>query len=94
MGRDPRAWPLLLLLLAAVLIPTACVLWLLQDAARSQQLLGRQLLNEAHGSQIALFRQTVDAWWDKRLAEMEELAARTPPPAHRPPRSTGRSRWG
>ncbi|MCC6590317.1 MAG: hypothetical protein IT168_26725 [Bryobacterales bacterium] len=80
-GRDTRAWPLLLLLVIAILIPTVCVVWLLQDAARSQQAVARQMLSEAHRSQIALFRQALDAWWDKRLAAIDEMTVRSLPSA-------------
>ncbi len=80
-GHDTSAWPVLLLLLGAVLIPTACVLWLLQDAAGSQQILARQRLGEAYSSQIGLFRQNVEAWWDKRLLELDQWAERNPAPA-------------
>ena len=79
-GRDASAWPVLLLLLAAVLIPSACVLWLLQDAVRSQQIVTRQRLNEAYGSQIVLLGQSLDAWWDKRLTELDTAAANAPAP--------------
>ncbi len=36
-GRDPRWWPLLLLLLAVVLLPTACLLWMMSRAIDNER---------------------------------------------------------
>ncbi len=46
-GRDPRWWPLLLLLLAVVLLPTACLLWMMSRAIDNERSAVRQVLAEA-----------------------------------------------
>lgn len=74
-GHLREEWPVLLLV-AAVLLPTACVLWLMNRAIADQRLVVRQKLADAYRSQLALVRDRVDA----------ELAAKgaqdsSPPPA-------------
>lgn len=63
-------WPVLLLL-AAVLLPTACVLWLMNDAIGTQRLLVRQKLGESYRSQLSLVRDRLDADWAARTSALD-----------------------
>src|ERR1039457_842573 len=64
-------WPVLLLM-AAVLLPTACVLWLMNEAIGNQRLLVRQRLGEAYRSQLSLVRDHLDAEWAVKAAALDE----------------------
>lgn len=68
-GYIRTAWPVLLLL-AAVLLPTACVLWLMNQAIANQRLLVRQKLNDAYSSQLSLVRDRLDADWSAKAAAL------------------------
>ena len=46
-SRDPQWWPLFLLLLAVVLLPTACLLWMMTRAIDNERLAVQQMLAEA-----------------------------------------------
>jgi len=70
-SQDRAAWLVLLLLLLGVLAPTACVLWLMNEAARSQAVTARQSVNEAYRGQLRLIRDRVDAYWLARAAALE-----------------------
>lgn len=80
-GRDYGSWPVLLVLLLAVLVPTACVLWLMNEAVNSQRDAARQKLAEAYRGQLALVRDRLDAFWEKRAAELDRLAGSGAVPA-------------
>ena len=47
MGRDPRLWPMLSLLLIVVLVPTACLLWFMNRAIDNERLAMRSDLEDA-----------------------------------------------
>jgi signal transduction histidine kinase len=64
-------WPVLLLM-AAVLLPTACVLWLMNDAIGNQRLLVRQRLGEAYHTQLSLIRDRLDSEWAVKAAALDE----------------------
>ncbi len=63
-------WPVLLALLAAVLIPTAGVLWFMNEAVVNQRNLSRQRLAEAYRGHLTLARERVEALWEKRAADL------------------------
>jgi signal transduction histidine kinase len=63
-------WPLLLLALA-VLLPTACVLWLINDAIRNQRLAVRQRLSDAYETQLSLLRQRLDEMWSLKAKSLD-----------------------
>ncbi|MGE5609968.1 MAG: hypothetical protein ACM359_11990, partial [Bacillota bacterium] len=62
-GRALAAWPVLLALLAAALVPTGCVLWFMNAAMRNQQLAMRQQLSEAYEPSVLAMRQQIDSYW-------------------------------
>ena len=63
-------WPVLLLL-AAVLLPTACVLWLMNEAIANQRLLVRQKLADSYRSQLSLVRDRLDAEWAAKASALD-----------------------
>ncbi len=71
-----------LLLAAAVLLPTACVLWLIKDAVRNQRLVVGQRLADAYLSQLSLIRDRMDAEWTARSADLDAIPANASAFAH------------
>ena len=69
-GHIRGQWPLLLLALA-VLLPTACVLWLINDAIRNQRLAVRQRLGDAYETQLSLLRQQLDEVWSLKAKSLD-----------------------
>ena len=63
-------WPILLLL-AAVLLPTAFVLWLMNQAIGNQRLLVRQKLSESYRSQLSLVRDRLDVEWAAKASALD-----------------------
>ena len=67
-------WPVLLLL-AAVLLPTAFVLWLMNEAIANQRFLVRQKLGESYRSQLSLVRDHLDAEWAAKASALDATEA-------------------
>ncbi|HEY3834964.1 MAG TPA: HAMP domain-containing sensor histidine kinase [Bryobacteraceae bacterium] len=63
-------WPVLLALLVAVLVPTAAVLWLMNEAVVNQRDLARQKLAEAYRTQLSIVRDRLDRFWQQRAADL------------------------
>ena len=80
-GRDPRWWPLLLLLLTVVLLPTACLLWLMTKAIDNERLAVRQILAETCRGQLVRLRSQWDEHWQTRAQELDQAAAGKAAPA-------------
>ena len=74
-GRDPRWWPLLLLLLTVVLLPTACLLWLMTKAIDNERLAVRQILAETCRGQLVRLRSRWDEHWQSRSKQLQGEAA-------------------
>ena len=56
-----------MLLLAVALVPTACVLYFLSVAVRSERLAVRQRLTDTYRAQLADAQGEIDAWWQQKL---------------------------
>ena len=69
-GHFWREWPVLLLL-AAVLLPAACVLWLMNRAMGDQRLAVRQKMADAYRSQLTLVRERLDSEWAAKSAALD-----------------------
>ena len=69
--QDRSAWLMLLFVLMGVLLPTACVLWFMNDAARSQADAARRSVVEAYRGQLRLVRDRVDSFWRSRAAVLQ-----------------------
>jgi len=63
MGRDVRAWPMLVLLLVVVLVAIGCVLWFMREAMGNERLAVREKLAEAYRGQLILLQKQVTERW-------------------------------
>lgn len=71
-GHSPRGmWPVLLVLLAAVLVPTACVLWFMNVAMQNDQLAMRQRLGDVYRQHLAGRREALEAFWTAKLGGLK-----------------------
>src|SRR5580765_2992179 len=75
------AWPVLVLVLLAVLAPTACVLWFMDQAVRNEQLAVRQRLAEVYRARLIEAQAKLDDYWKGRLSALEPLGALAAPEA-------------
>ena len=73
-GHIRQEWPVLLVV-TAVLLPTACVLWLINDGIRNQRLAVKQKLAEAYSSELSLVRDGLDADWSAQAARLDSSSA-------------------
>src|SRR5258706_4714358 len=78
-GRDNNAWPAVLLLFA-VLVPAACLLWFMGAAMRNERLAGRQKLADAYRAQLSASQTRLQQYWSQTTAELEKWVAATPAP--------------
>jgi signal transduction histidine kinase len=78
-GHAPSAWPVLLVLLAAALVPSLCVLWFMNAAMSNEQLAMRQRLMELYRQHLANVREQLDQRWTQRIEAMK-AAENLPPP--------------
>jgi signal transduction histidine kinase len=60
------------LLLLAVLIPTACLLYFINEAVATQRDLARRQLGDAYRGQLRLMAERVDSFWNQRAGELGE----------------------
>jgi signal transduction histidine kinase len=65
---DRSNWLVSAFLILGVLLPTACVLWFMNDAATSQATAARQSVTEAYRNELPLLRDRVEAYWKTRAA--------------------------
>jgi len=68
----------LLFLFVAVIAPTSCVFWFMNDAARNETEAARLSLKEAYRSQMHLLRDSIELFWQKRSAELSDMPADFP----------------
>lgn len=86
-GFTPRAgsrretWPVLVLLVLIVIVPTACVLWFMVQAMASERLAVRQRLTDAYRAQLAAVRSRLEADWAGRIEALAIADPATPAPA-------------
>src|SRR3954471_13218973 len=80
-GHARSAWPVLLVLLAAALLPSLCVLWFMHAAMTNEQLAMRQRLMELYRQHLANVRVQIDQRWAQKIAAMKAAEELTPPVA-------------
>jgi signal transduction histidine kinase len=56
------------------LLPTACVLWLINNAVSNQRHIARQQLTDAYRTHLRLVRERIDEHWEKQARKLAELA--------------------
>jgi signal transduction histidine kinase len=72
--QDRAGWLAPLFLLLGVLAPTVCVLWFMNDAARTQAESARQRVTEAYRAQLWLIRDRIDGYWSGRAAALQAIS--------------------
>lgn len=83
----------LALLAIAVLVPTVCVFWFMDQAIQNQQQVVRQKLMDAHRLQLSLLREKLEGFWQEVGAALEKETSRdTAPEAFARVVATGRVR--
>jgi signal transduction histidine kinase len=73
-GHGQGAWPVLLLLVAAAVVPAACVLWFMNEAMTSQQLAVRQKLAGLSRGQLLAARDRLRDDWQARAEALATAA--------------------
>jgi hypothetical protein len=73
-GHAPTAWPLLLLVLVAVLAPTACVLWFMSQAVRNEQSAVQLQFSRAYQGRLIEIQGRIDAYWRAKAAALSPTA--------------------
>ena len=61
-GRPSGSW-LMLLLLLAVLVPSVCLLWFMNQAVRNERLAVRQKLADAYRVNLTLVQNQLESYW-------------------------------
>ncbi len=79
-GRPSGSW-LMLLLLLAVLVPSVCLLWFMNQAVHNERLAVRQKLAEAYRVNLSLVQNRLDAWCHQTAATLDAEAGRLSPSA-------------
>jgi signal transduction histidine kinase len=65
-GYGRTLWPVLVLLVVAVLVPTGCVLWFMSEAVKNERLAVRQRLEDAYRSRLRDACGALETWWQER----------------------------
>ena len=91
-ARDYRGLKLLALLLVAVLVPSACVLWFMNEAVDLQATASRATLADAYRGQLRLVRGRLNTYWESRIATLESNLPRNAPAAFQHAGDTRRGR--
>jgi signal transduction histidine kinase len=73
-----RGVQLLVLLLIASVVPSASVLWFMNEAVVSQVTVARTTLADAYRGQLRLMRGRLQTYWQTRLADLETRIADDP----------------
>jgi two-component system, OmpR family, phosphate regulon sensor histidine kinase PhoR len=78
-GRASDIWAIGLLLLAAVVIPTTCVLWFMAEAIRNERLAVRQRIVDAYSVCLNEAEEALDAFWQERRSILASTQPDAPP---------------
>jgi signal transduction histidine kinase len=78
-GNDRGLWMVLGVLLPAVLLPTACLLYFINEAVTTQRDLSRQKLGDAYRGQLRLVAERIDSFWEARARELDTRASAESP---------------
>jgi len=74
-------WPALVLIVAAVLVPTVCVLWFMNKAMSNERIAVRQRLTAIYERELARATRHVDAWVADKLKSLATPGADAEPSA-------------
>jgi len=78
-SRD-NLWPVLMLLVAIVIVPTACLFWFLDKAVRNERLAVRQKLVEVYRAQITLVQEKLEGYWRQKCDALDRMVDDAPAP--------------
>ena len=78
-GQGRGIWPVLLVLLAAALVPAACVLWFMNAAMRNERLAVREKLMQAYTPMFEEACRRVGEYWLDRQHQLNPLPGEAPP---------------
>jgi len=67
-----RAWPIVVVLLLALCVPTACVLWFMAEAMSNERLAVRQRLTDAYRGQLAAMAKRLDDHWHRKAEQLDQ----------------------
>lgn len=70
-GHAQRLWPVLLLVTAAAVAPTASVLWFMGEAIRNEELAGRQRLADAYRGQLLSVQASLGDWLREKAQHLQ-----------------------
>jgi len=70
-----------MLLLLVVLVPSACLLWFMNQAMKNERLAVRQKLEDAYRGHLALAQQSLASHWRETGSDLDKLAEELPPSA-------------
>ena len=79
-ARGDSLWPVVLLLLVAVAVPTACVLWFMTEAMRNERLAVRQKLTAVYQSQLVALEQGLHGYWQEKQVALASVDTDAPAP--------------
>ncbi|MFH0909497.1 MAG: ATP-binding protein [bacterium] len=79
MGGIPGLWPLLMILLLAVMLPTVCLLWFMTEAARNERMAVRQKLTELYTAQVGDLPTALAGYWKDKAIALSHFRDRPPP---------------
>jgi signal transduction histidine kinase len=71
----------MLLLLLAVLVPSVCLLWFMNQAVRNERLAVRQRLVDAYRVSLSVMQNQLEAHWRQTATELDLEADQLAPPA-------------
>ena len=78
-SHDKSPWLVVAFLVAAVAVPTGCVLWFMRQAAEGQAMAARESVMEAYRGQLRLIRDRVDSYWQDRASALEKEVGKAEP---------------
>lgn len=79
-GGDGKSWPVFLLLLVVVLLPSLGVLGFMDQAMRNERLAIRQKLSDVYRTRLAEIRDRLEGHWQGRLASLAVASPERPAP--------------
>lgn len=68
------AWLALAFLALGIVVPTVCILWFMNEAARAQSEATKQSVAEAYRGQLRFLGDRLDSWWVNRLEAIDRSA--------------------
>src|SRR5579863_9789003 len=75
-SHDQTTWLVLPCLLLGVIAPTACVLWFMNQAAKTEATAARQEITEAYRNELRIGRDQVETYWETRAAALHAESPR------------------